>query len=169
VTATDPDAVVAYFGAITRSLLTAEQQAGVRHHVLLSIVGLHRVEGNAHYAGGVDERGELAVGDLVSIRPEPAHGDDMGGRFLRVVAVGPHAKAPPGTQTISSSGELGRSAAPVVITRRGPRRSGQRPLAASDIFSIAWSMVKLAAFCRGGKSLKVARNSATNACAARIM
>ena len=50
-TATDPDAVVAYFGATTRNLLTAEQQAGVRHHVLLSIVGIHRVEGNAHYAG----------------------------------------------------------------------------------------------------------------------
>jgi uncharacterized protein YbjT (DUF2867 family) len=49
--ATDPDEVVAYFGTTTRNLLAAEQRAGVRHHVLLSIVGLHRVEGNAHYAG----------------------------------------------------------------------------------------------------------------------
>ena len=29
------------------------------------------------------------------------------------------------------------------------------------IFSITWSRLKLAAFCRGGNSLKVARNSAT--------
>jgi uncharacterized protein YbjT (DUF2867 family) len=49
--ATDPDEVVAYFGTTTRNLLAAEQRAGVRHHVLLSIVGVHRVEGNAHYAG----------------------------------------------------------------------------------------------------------------------
>ncbi|MFG1700666.1 SDR family oxidoreductase [Nonomuraea sp. NPDC049309] len=42
---------VAYFGATTRNLLAAEQRAGVRHHVLLSIAGVHRVPGNAHYAG----------------------------------------------------------------------------------------------------------------------
>jgi uncharacterized protein YbjT (DUF2867 family) len=34
-----------------RNLLAAAQQAGVRHHVLLSIVGIHRIKGNAHYAG----------------------------------------------------------------------------------------------------------------------
>ena len=50
-TATDPDEVVAYFGTTTRNLLTAAQRAGVRHQVVLSIVGIHRVEGNAHYAG----------------------------------------------------------------------------------------------------------------------
>ncbi|MFC4505953.1 MULTISPECIES: SDR family oxidoreductase [Streptomyces] len=50
-TATDRDEAVAYFGTITRNLLTAEKRAGVRHHVLLSIVGVDRVEGNAHYAG----------------------------------------------------------------------------------------------------------------------
>jgi uncharacterized protein YbjT (DUF2867 family) len=42
---------VAYLGAATRNLLAAEQQAGVGHHVLLSIVGVHRIAGNAHYAG----------------------------------------------------------------------------------------------------------------------
>jgi hypothetical protein len=43
------------------------------------------------------------------------------------------------------------------------------PLAASAIFSSAWSMVKLAAFWRGGNSSNVARNWATIACAAMIM
>ncbi|HEU4540258.1 MAG TPA: NAD(P)H-binding protein [Jiangellaceae bacterium] len=42
---------MAYFGTATRNLLTAEERAGVRHHVLLSIVGIDRVEGSAHYAG----------------------------------------------------------------------------------------------------------------------
>ena len=42
---------VAFFGAATRNLLDAEQRNGVHHHVLLSVVGVDRVEGNAHYAG----------------------------------------------------------------------------------------------------------------------
>jgi uncharacterized protein YbjT (DUF2867 family) len=42
---------VAYFGTATRNLLAAEEQAGVRHHVLLTIVGIDRIEGSAHYAG----------------------------------------------------------------------------------------------------------------------
>jgi uncharacterized protein YbjT (DUF2867 family) len=47
----DRDDAVAYFGTTTRVLLTAEERAGIRHHVLLSIVGVDRIEGNAHYAG----------------------------------------------------------------------------------------------------------------------
>jgi uncharacterized protein YbjT (DUF2867 family) len=63
-TATDPDAVVAYFGTTTRNLLTAGQQAGVRHHVLLSIVGIHRIEGNAHYAGKREQERLVEAGPV---------------------------------------------------------------------------------------------------------
>jgi uncharacterized protein YbjT (DUF2867 family) len=45
------DETLEYFGTTTRNLLAAEERAGVRHHVLLSIVGIHGIEGNAHYAG----------------------------------------------------------------------------------------------------------------------
>lgn len=62
--ATDPDAVVAYFGGTTRNLLTAEQHAGVRHHVLLSIVGIHRVEDNAHYAGKREQERLVEAGPV---------------------------------------------------------------------------------------------------------
>jgi uncharacterized protein YbjT (DUF2867 family) len=41
----------ALFCAATRQLLAAEQQAGVGHHLLLSILAVDRVEGNAHYSG----------------------------------------------------------------------------------------------------------------------
>ena len=51
VAAGDRSETVAYLGGLTRNLLAAEQRAGVRHHVLLSIVGIHRVDDNAHYAG----------------------------------------------------------------------------------------------------------------------
>jgi uncharacterized protein YbjT (DUF2867 family) len=41
-----------YFGATTTNLLAAEERVGVRHHVLLSIVGIDRIEGGTdHYSG----------------------------------------------------------------------------------------------------------------------
>jgi uncharacterized protein YbjT (DUF2867 family) len=41
----------AFFRDGTRNLLAAEARAGVGHHVVLSIVGVHQVRGNPHYAG----------------------------------------------------------------------------------------------------------------------
>jgi uncharacterized protein YbjT (DUF2867 family) len=63
-TGTDPDAVVAYFGTATRNLLAAEQRAGVRHHVLLSIVGIDRVAGNAHYAAKREQERLVEAGPV---------------------------------------------------------------------------------------------------------
>jgi uncharacterized protein YbjT (DUF2867 family) len=59
--AADHDEAIAFFGTTTRNLLAAEERAGVRHHVLLSIACLHRVEGNAHYAGKREQ--ERLVGE----------------------------------------------------------------------------------------------------------
>ncbi|HEY6805400.1 MAG TPA: SDR family oxidoreductase [Pyrinomonadaceae bacterium] len=39
------------FGTMTRNLLAAEQRANIKHHVLLSILGLDLIDGNPHYAG----------------------------------------------------------------------------------------------------------------------
>ncbi|PWI12977.1 NmrA family transcriptional regulator [Streptomyces sp. Act143] len=58
----DRDEAVAYFGAATSNLLAAEGRAGVRHHVLLSIVGIDRVDGNAHYAGKREQERLVAEG-----------------------------------------------------------------------------------------------------------
>ena len=62
--ATDRAEAVAFFGTITRNLLDAEHRGGVRHHVLLSIVGLDRVEGNAHYAGKREQERLVADGPV---------------------------------------------------------------------------------------------------------
>lgn len=62
--AADRDETVAFFGAATRNLLAAEHRAGVRHHVLLSIVGVHRVEGNAHFAGKREQEKLVAGGPV---------------------------------------------------------------------------------------------------------
>jgi uncharacterized protein YbjT (DUF2867 family) len=51
VEAPDAEATRELFGATVKTLLAAEERARVRHHVLLSIVGVDRIEGPAHYAG----------------------------------------------------------------------------------------------------------------------
>jgi uncharacterized protein YbjT (DUF2867 family) len=43
--------IVDFFGTVTRNLLAAEQRAEVRHHVLLSIVGLDHDQKVSHYDG----------------------------------------------------------------------------------------------------------------------
>jgi uncharacterized protein YbjT (DUF2867 family) len=63
-TAADPAGTVAFFGAVTRSLLAAEERAGVGHHVLLSIAGVDRVEGNAHYAGKREQERLVTAGQV---------------------------------------------------------------------------------------------------------
>jgi uncharacterized protein YbjT (DUF2867 family) len=62
--AADRTESVAYFGATTRNLLAAEERAGVGHHVLLSIVGIDRVEGNPHYAGKREQERLVAAGPV---------------------------------------------------------------------------------------------------------
>jgi len=49
--ASDRAEIVDFFGTVTRNLLAAEERAGVRHHVLLSIVGIDRNQRAPHYAG----------------------------------------------------------------------------------------------------------------------
>jgi uncharacterized protein YbjT (DUF2867 family) len=64
--AEDAEGARRVFGAMTERLLAAERRAGVGHHVLLSIVGVDRLEGNAHHAG--KRRQE----ELVEAGPVPA-------------------------------------------------------------------------------------------------
>ena len=63
-TATDSAATVGFFSGTTQRLLAAEAAAGVKHHVVLSIAGLWRVRGNAHYEGKRAQETEVANGDI---------------------------------------------------------------------------------------------------------
>lgn len=60
----DDAATVAHFATTTSTLLAAEARAGVGHHVLLSIVGIDQVEGNAHYAGKREQERLVAAGPV---------------------------------------------------------------------------------------------------------
>jgi uncharacterized protein YbjT (DUF2867 family) len=47
----EAEATGAHFEVAMKNLLSAEERAGVKHHVLLSIVGIDRLKGTAHYDG----------------------------------------------------------------------------------------------------------------------
>ncbi|GAA5023741.1 SDR family oxidoreductase [Streptomyces siamensis] len=55
----EPDAVMEFFHTSTANLLVAEAEAGVAHHVVLSIVGTDRLPDNAYF------RAKLAQEELV--------------------------------------------------------------------------------------------------------
>ena len=60
----DKAEIVDFFGTTTKNLLAAGERAGVRHHVLLSIVGLDRNARAPHYAGKREQERLVAGGPV---------------------------------------------------------------------------------------------------------
>jgi uncharacterized protein YbjT (DUF2867 family) len=60
-----PDETREYFATTTTNLLESEQRAGVRHHVLLSIVGIHAIDGGTgHYQGKREQERLVEAGQV---------------------------------------------------------------------------------------------------------
>jgi len=62
--AADVEATRSFFATATRNILAVEQRVKVRHHVLLSIVGVDRISGDAHYAGKRVQEEILSAGSI---------------------------------------------------------------------------------------------------------
>lgn len=60
----DEAEIVDFFGTVTRNLLAAGEKAGVRHHVLLSIVGIDHNRRTPHYAGKREQERLVASGPM---------------------------------------------------------------------------------------------------------
>jgi uncharacterized protein YbjT (DUF2867 family) len=60
----DEAEIVDFFGTMSRNLLAAEQRAGVRHHVLLSIVGIDHKQRVAHYSGKREQERLVTAGPI---------------------------------------------------------------------------------------------------------
>jgi uncharacterized protein YbjT (DUF2867 family) len=60
----DEAEIVDYFGTITRNLLAAGERQGVRHHVLLSIVGIDHHQHVPHYAGKREQERLVTAGSV---------------------------------------------------------------------------------------------------------
>jgi uncharacterized protein YbjT (DUF2867 family) len=56
--------IIDFFGTVTRNLLSFGMQAGVRHHVLLSIVGIDHDQDVPHYAGKRHQENIVTDGPL---------------------------------------------------------------------------------------------------------
>ena len=58
----DEGEIIDFFGTVTRNLLAAGERAGVRHHVLLSIVGIDHGQRVPHYAGKREQERLVTAG-----------------------------------------------------------------------------------------------------------
>ena len=132
--------------------------------------------GQGAVAGGLHELLELGVGDQVAIHPEPLHAHPVGRGFLGVMIIGAHqVGAPRDPHHVTGRGATwpGRLRLWGVDLGGGSCHKGRRGRCAGEggrpqelprvevIFSIASLTVKLAAFWRGGKALRVSRAWAT--------
>ena len=60
----DDDAVLEFFTTSTRNLLAAERDAGVGHHLALSIVGADRLPDSGYLRAKVAQEAEIEGGDV---------------------------------------------------------------------------------------------------------
>jgi len=60
----DRETTQALFATLTRNVLAAGRRAKVGHHVLLSIEGVDRLDGNAHYAGKRAQEALVVAGSV---------------------------------------------------------------------------------------------------------
>jgi uncharacterized protein YbjT (DUF2867 family) len=63
-TSMDVDELSNFFTTITTNLLRAERDAGVAHHVVLSIVGIDRVQHNPHFTAKLRQEHAAQAADL---------------------------------------------------------------------------------------------------------
>src|SRR3954469_12061181 len=60
----EDDAVLAFFTTSTRNLLAAERDAGVGHHVAVSIVGAERLPDSGYLRAKVAQEAEIEAGSI---------------------------------------------------------------------------------------------------------
>ena len=91
----DDDAAREFFGNTTGHLLEAERRAGVGHHVLLSILGVDRVHGNAHYVGKRHQEHLVQAGPVPSTIVRAAQFHDFAAMVVSWTRHGQTAVIPP--------------------------------------------------------------------------
>lgn len=82
-----------FFGAVTRHLLAAEREAGVRHHLALSIIGIDRAP-YGYYAGKVLQEQLVEDGDVPWTILRAAQFHEFAGQIFGRVRVGPFVVVP---------------------------------------------------------------------------
>ncbi|WP_147796239.1 SDR family oxidoreductase [Cellulomonas sp. Y8] len=84
---------VGFFEATTRRLLAAEERAGVRHHVALSIVGIDGIEAS-YYAGKLAQERLVAAAAVPHSIVRAAQFHEFAGQIVARASLGPVTLAP---------------------------------------------------------------------------
>jgi uncharacterized protein YbjT (DUF2867 family) len=111
----DPSAVRDGFAAATRTLLAAERRARVRHHVLLSIVGLDRIEGNAHYAGKRMQEQLVGLADVPATIQRATQFHEFAGMVVEWNRRGDAASVPPALVQPVAAADVGEALAELAV------------------------------------------------------
>jgi uncharacterized protein YbjT (DUF2867 family) len=122
-TATDPAAAREFFGTTTERLLAAEQRAGVGHHVVLSIVGVDRVEGNGHYAGKRRQEELVQAGPVRTTILRATQFHEFAGMVVDWTRQGDVAVVPPLLVQPAAASDVGRVLAEIATGRPQGRAS----------------------------------------------
>jgi uncharacterized protein YbjT (DUF2867 family) len=113
--AADAAAARDLFGTATKNLLAAEQRAGVRHHVLLSIVGVERLPGNPHYHGKREQEELLAASRVPVTIQRATQFHEFAGMLLDRSTQGGTAYLPPLLLQPVAASDVGEVLAQLVV------------------------------------------------------
>ena len=125
-------AAVGFFTAATSALLAAGARAGVRHHVLLSIVGVDRVD-TGYYAGKRAQEELVLAGDVPATVLRATQFHEFAEQVLAIVG-GPVAPVPRMRVQPVAAREVGAHLAELVL---GPPRGQAPELAGPEVHELS--------------------------------
>lgn len=125
----------AFFGGVTRTLLSAEATAGVRHHVVLSIVGIDDVD-SGYYAGKRLQERVVAEGPVPWSVLRATQFHEFAEQALHFVRVGPFSLVPRMLSQPVAAREVGQALVDLVEgdpVGRAPELAGPERLQMVDL------------------------------------
>ena len=134
---TDPAELRARFAAATQNLLAAERRTRVKHHVLLSIVGVDRIEGNAHYAGKRAQEQLLASAEVPATIQRATQFHEFAGMLVEWSRRGNEATVPPALVQPVAAAEVGAVLAELAVGAPKGRAADLAGPEPQDLFDMA--------------------------------
>ncbi len=133
----DDDAVREFFTTSTRNLLAAEHDAGVRHHVAVSIVGADRLPDSGYLRAKVAQEAEVEAGSIPWTILRSTQFFEFLARIVEEGAEGDTVRLSPGLMQLVAADEV---AATVTELATGAAVSGRVELGGPEALGIdAWA------------------------------
>lgn len=121
--------IVDFFATTTRTLLAAEREVGVRHHVLLSVVGLDNGQRVPHYSGKREQERLVESGPIPWTIVRATQFYELPARFATMAARDGVAAVPPLLMQPIAPEDVGEILAEIAV---GDARNGRVDIAGPD-------------------------------------